>query len=184
MEQRQSNSCVKSSGSNSRKQWSLASKALKDWVYSFIHSNKPKAITVEIMYVMRLRTKNKPDSFGMLLFMYGTIGEGAMKGRNGWGDVSGDIFGKNPTGFSDEPKTKIKQTKSSHFFSYIMLLKIKLQPLWRTAASINPNLSNLNTLKFQHFYRKRVTLQWPITIYIYEECLWRITESMNPNLET
>lgn len=39
----------------------------------------------------------------MVLLIYGTIGEGAMKGRNGWGEVSGDISGKNS---SAEPKPK------------------------------------------------------------------------------
>ena len=51
----------------------------------------------------------------MVLFMYGTIGEGAMKGRNGWGEVSGDISGKNSSGFCDEPEPN-KIQKSSHFW--------------------------------------------------------------------
>ena len=53
--------------------------------------------------------ENKPDSLGMVVLMNGTIGEGAMKGRNGWGEVSGDISGNNS---SDEP-LKQKQSKSS-----------------------------------------------------------------------
>lgn len=67
--------------------------------------------------------ENKPDSLGMVVLMNGTIGEGAMKGRNGWGEVSGDDISGNNS--SDEP-FKQKQSKSSHSYRLKYYLKRNL----------------------------------------------------------
>ena len=43
--------------------------------------------------------KNIPDSFGTLLLVNGASGEGAKRGRNGWGAAVGEVTGKRGSSF-------------------------------------------------------------------------------------